>query len=513
VGSSRMTARRRSTLATLTGAVANMGIVSVQAVILIPLYLRAVGVRLYGAWLGSGDLLVWVQAFDLGLPNLMIQRIGAAHARNDWRAIGEWLAGGTLVLGVVGGVLMVAGMALAPLLPALMHVRGQEAAQLEACFSLGAVAAAMLLFNSVFVGFSRGIQETRAMNVLLVVSGLAALLVSLLLVTTGFGLWAVPLGMLARAALMLTGSVVIVFRCLPSEARRRLRPSWGVLRELAAVAPATALGGVGYSLMTQSETVVVATVIGPGVAACYALTRKAADVARGLLDMIAFAAYGPFAHLVGSGNRPRALEVYQQLSSARLSASLALASSFCLVNASLLGVWVGPQQYGGSRLTALFALQLVVSGSAFLANYLYRATGAVARGSWALLAESLIRLPMMFVLARWLGAAGVPVAALLTAGVFGLVAHCWVLRDLGAASTRPSRWGLWGLRGVVVVAGPLAGAFLELSSWAAVLGVATVAALGFGALLLVADARGRALLVETLAGLRAGTGRGLRSAL
>ena len=73
--------RRKATITTLIGGTAGTLIVTVQAAVLIPLYINHIGPRLYGAWLASGDFLVWMQAFDLGLPNLMIQRIAMAYGK------------------------------------------------------------------------------------------------------------------------------------------------------------------------------------------------------------------------------------------------------------------------------------------------------------------------------------------------------------------------------------------------------------------------------------------------
>src|SRR5947209_4163631 len=94
--------RRTAALVNLCGSTANTLVVAVQAVILIPLYLHFVGNRLYGAWLASGDILVWLQVFDLGLPNLLIQRIGAADGAGDDETIGEYLATGAVSLLLLG---------------------------------------------------------------------------------------------------------------------------------------------------------------------------------------------------------------------------------------------------------------------------------------------------------------------------------------------------------------------------------------------------------------------------
>src|SRR5262245_81108 len=93
-----MTHRRRAAIATLLGTTTNTFVVSLQAVILAPLYLHFVGSRLYGSWLASGEMLVWMQTLDLGLPNVLIQRIGAADGAGDDRTSGEYFATGALFL-------------------------------------------------------------------------------------------------------------------------------------------------------------------------------------------------------------------------------------------------------------------------------------------------------------------------------------------------------------------------------------------------------------------------------
>src|SRR5947209_16374638 len=103
--------RRRATLANLLGTGANTLVLIVQALCLMPLYLHALGPRLYGAWLGSGEILIWLQILDLGLPNLLIQRIGAAHTQGDSRAVGAYFGTGVVTLGLIALAVCCAGMA------------------------------------------------------------------------------------------------------------------------------------------------------------------------------------------------------------------------------------------------------------------------------------------------------------------------------------------------------------------------------------------------------------------
>lgn len=483
------TSRRRAATATLIGSSANTLLVSLQAIVLIPLYLKTIGPRLYGAWLGSGDILVWMYAFDLGLPNLMIQRIGAAHGRGDMRSVAEYFATGMLVLAVVAALIALVGFAISFLLPSWMGLAGYEARTLRLCFTVGSLAQAVNIFNNSIVGFSRGVQNTSFLNAIVIVSAIAGFGMSLSLVLTGWGLWAIAFGLVVRAGVSLAGGVLFAVGAL----RRGLLPSFrvrrSILREFVVISPATALGGLSYAVMNQSETALVAIFVMPELAAVFALTRKALEMARGLIDTIAFATYGGFAHLVTSNERQRALWVHTEIHSLRLSLSLAMAAAYVAVNGSLLSVWVGSSQYGGLLLTILMAAQFVVVGSSFLMNYLYRAAGPVMRGSVALLVESLLRVPLMIGLLLWLGLPGIPIAAILTASLFAWLAYRWTLGEISPFSEpvphTTSR--VWVARALIVGIGVLSGLLLQWNSWIYVLVAGSIIGVGGSVLLICLD--------------------------
>lgn len=67
----------------------------------------------------------------------------------------------------------------------------------------------------------------------------------------------------------------------------------------------------------------------------------AADFCRMILEMIGFAAYGPFSYPVASADRLRAGEVYQEIHAVRCSLAFALASALIATNEGLVGLWVG----------------------------------------------------------------------------------------------------------------------------------------------------------------------------
>lgn len=432
-----------------------------------PLYLRAVGPHLYGAWLGAGDFLIWMQAFDLGLPNLMIQRIGVAHGQGNTKAIAEYYATGLAVAGLVSLVLAIAASALSYLVPGWMGIVGEDARLLQHCFILGVIAGSMNLFNNTIVGLSRAIQDTVFLNSVVLVATLLGFAVSLGAVLTGWGLWAVPMGLATRALVSLVGSAVFNIKVMRGEMLSSFHLRRAVLHEFLAVSPATALGGLGYAMMNQSESAIVAIVLRPELAAVLTFTRKLLEVGRNIVDMIAFAAYGGLAHLVASKQRHRVLRVHAEITTLRLTCATIGAAAYMAVNPSLVAVWAGPAQYGGAALTILLALQFLVVGHSFLLNYLYRAMGPVTKGSLALLAESIVRVPLMAGLVMLFGLTGIPVAGIITASVFAFLTLKWTRQEVQAFAepAPPTPMRVWWARAGVLLIGALLSIFVQVQSW------------------------------------------------
>jgi O-antigen/teichoic acid export membrane protein len=451
--------RRDAALATFGGNFASVFIVSLQAVLIIPLYLNAVGPRLSGAWLASAEILVWMQAMDLGIPNLMIQRIAAAHGRGDTQSAARWFASGQLLLALVSAVVAGAGLLISSSLPSLFRVTGPEAEVLRDCFLLGTIASCATIFGNGLVGLSRAVQDTTFLSGMLIVSALVGFVTSLALIVMGWGLFAVALGLLARAVVSLMTSLAFGIVTWRTQFRVPFRIEQTVIRQLLEAAPATAIGGFSYALMSQSEIVLVASIARPELAVIYALTRKAADVGRSLVDMIGFATYGAFAHMMGGPERTHAQRVHSEVLSLHLSAAVALAAAFFAVDHSLVDLWVGPGLFGGPMLVFLMSVQAVVLGHSYLINLLYRATGRVVEGSLALVVEALVRLPLLAGLLVVFGLPGLPLAAILTAATSAWITQRRTAQELGGDTTR-AFWSsprvLWGRLGLLAVGGVVA---------------------------------------------------------
>lgn len=451
--------RRKAAFTTFAGSTATTVVASLQALLLMPLYLHFIGPKLYGAWLASGDLLVFMLAFDMGIPNLIIQRIGAALAANDRRLIGAYFGTGAVILLTFSALLGIGLISVSPFIAGWMHIDGPQAHELRGAFLLGSAAICTMLVNYMFQGLARGIQETAVVNVSALAGVIAGFIVTLTMLLAGYGVWSIAAGLAVRSVIVLIGCIGFLFFTVDREIRRQIRFDRAVGREFWRISPPLFISGLGYTLMNDSQVLLAATVLGPESAAVFGLTRKAAEMAGTLLDGIGQGSYGGFSHLYAAGDGVRSRTVYREVIAVYLGIGFALMCAYVAVNPGLVGVWAGTRVFGGTLLTVLLAVSVLMTGWSYLSLCLYRSTDHHHATSGALILECLCRVPLMYVFLRLFGLPGIPVGAISTSIVSGLWAHFSIARLLPAdngwqkatAQVWATRLGLFGLAAAVCV--------------------------------------------------------------
>ncbi len=466
--------RRKAALANFTGSSATTMIAAAQMLFLTPVVLSQVSGPLYGAWAGSGDLLLWMLVFDFGLPSLMIQRIGAAHAQKDARTVGRYFATGMASLIGFSLLLVALVLASAPLLPGFLHIQGSDAETLSRCFTLAGVATAAIVLNYGFQGLSRAIQRTGTVNAFSVAGAIAGFSVAWLLLMRGMGLWSLAWGIVARSGVTLLGGFVFFFRDVDPAARRSLGFDREVAIDFARVCPSTFAAGISNALMNDSQAAIAGNVIGPEAALILAMTRRAADLINSILDIVNASTFGGFAHL-WSENRAKAAAVFREIMSVFWSTAISLMAAYVAVDAGFVSVWVGPGLYGGFELAGSLALGLLIAGWSGLSMNLYRSSGALVGGSLAMVIECLCRIPLMVLLAKWIGLPGIPLGMAATGIVSGYWARSRIVRMLPQTSLKVPTIVLV-CRAAVLVGACALGIWMFLPRWPFVIagGIAVV---------------------------------------
>jgi O-antigen/teichoic acid export membrane protein len=382
--------------------------------------------------------MIWLQSSDLGLCNLMIQRIGAAHGKDDANAVARNFGTGMVLIFGISLLVGVVGVALSFALPCILRIEGGSAHVVASCFRWGSLACALMLLHFGFLGYFRAVQRTIAINLLSLIGTLLNLVVVVALLRNGWGLNALAAGMVVRSMWMLSSSAILFIVAEWKHFSRRTLYDTATRRDMINAVPATALGVLAFAVMNSSDSLVVSLILGNATVPAYTFTKKAADVLRSMLDMVAYAAYPGFAHLVGSEQRAKAPAVYRNIMAFFVLISVCAAVGYMTTNHVFVNLWVGNTFYLGGTLTTLFALQMIISSASLLVNYLYRSIDRVVHGSLVFSLEALAKLSAVCVGCYLLGVVGIPVGSIMISLVFIVANYRLTFTAMGEAIRKES---------------------------------------------------------------------------
>ena len=479
------TRRRRSAQATLLGSGACTLVAAVQTLVLLPLYLAKIGPELYGLWMATGEVFVWLLAFDFGVPNLLIQRTGAFLAKGDSRSIGSHFGTSLLVLGGIAAVVFAAVYLVSPLVAASFGLSGVGASSLTGALRVGAFAVCLIMVGYGFVGLARGLQDTTTVQAAALVGTVLGFGATAALLLADYGLVSIAYGLLVRGALTLIGGAVW-FLGVERDVRGPVSVSRVALADIGRHCPPMFAAGMAYALMNNSMVTMAAVMFSPQAAVVLGVTRKIADFARGLLDMVGHAAYGGFANLFTEGDRERVRSVYRELQSTFFVLGVALLAAYVATNSAIVASWVGAELYGGFGMTLALAGAVGAGSWSYMQVSLYRSMGHHGRASAALLVECAARLAAMFGLALVFGPVGLAVGAVVTAAASGVWASRMIATEIESSS---SAHGLrvWTWRALPLVAGGAIALVGVRGGWGYALATAALVGCASIAVLLVAD--------------------------
>lgn len=419
-----LSVRRKAALATFCGSGSTTLIAALQSILLLPLYLRFIGAETYGVWLATGEILLWMVAFDCGIPNLMIQRIGSAHAQGRTSDIGRHFATCLALLSGVAIVLSVVLWVAAPIVAQMVAQGNSSPESLIGPLRLAALATGMVLLNYVFQGLARALQLTALPNMAAVVSTLAGFGTTYGLLMGGHGLQAIAIGLVVRSAGTLLGGIAAVllssgFR----SARRGFRPSRKVAVEYIRETPLLLTSGLAYALMTNSQIVIANFVLGPMAAVLLSTARRLSDLIKSVLDMASYSTEGGLAHLFGSGDRTKAVKVLRELDERYHVLALAMLAGFVAVNSAFVPLWTSGQFHPGYAITIWIGARAFTTTWGYMGIARLRASGAFRLASAILLGDCACRILAMVIGATYWGLLGLCVGAALPSVFFGFLAR------------------------------------------------------------------------------------------
>ena len=412
--------RRRATTILMLGAYLNQAILVIQGLVFMPLYLHFIGDRVYGLWLATGGILAWLGFMDMGIGNLIVQRVSKAYGKRDFEAAANYFINGFVVVAILTVLFCIAIFVLSFPIPVWLKANGSEVPLLRTCFQIGGLAAAAELLNNSLRSFAQALHRPffpMAVMILCRIAGLAAIAVMLF---RGYRLWALPIGLLINALPALLMNTYYGFHLI-----RALGSDWklnqNMIRDFCKLGPITLAGKIGISLAANIEPTIIALISKPELVTAYVITKRAADMIVLFIHIINSAIFPSFVHLYAEGDEEKSRQVSATTLSFCFSASLIGFGTYLAGNRAFVSLWVGAKQFLGNDVTLLIALgSLMVVVNLFFVRFLF-GMGDIVYSSVAALAEAFCRVTLMAVLLYCFGFKGFVSGMIVSVALFSLV--------------------------------------------------------------------------------------------
>jgi O-antigen/teichoic acid export membrane protein len=379
-------------------------------IVLVPLYLQFLSPTEYGSWLATGGTLVQLLVSDFGVGGVILQRTAAASGAGDRDRLSIVVGTAWIASLVIAVVVSAAGAAICPFLPRLLDLDPTLGRKITDCFLLSIAANAITVLVTISGNVLRGLQRTIGAGTIQVLGEVAVIVVTVVLLYQGYGLYSLAWGMVARALLAATGNAVLAYRVCVRELR--LTPRLHAAESRSLTADSTRLFSVSLcmKLLTRADVFLVGTVLGSESAAVYGITTRLVDTVSILISQLTTALLPAMAHLFGEGSLSRFRDLLMRIAPVLCAVTLASLATAAAINRDFISLWVGQGMFGGSGTTLAFASAAFASCIGFIAYDVLMAAGRFRFIARTFAVFSIVQVPLTLLMVHQFGMVGAPLA-------------------------------------------------------------------------------------------------------
>ncbi len=405
-------------------------IYTAQSILLVPMYLDHLGSQLYGLWLASGGVLVWLAMMDFGISALTTQRCGAAFGRGDVDvAVSYFWHGAVITLGLML-VLFSLGLLASLWVPGWFRVDKEYVEPLRQAFWIASLTTAVAVALEFLKGFAAAFQRVGPVVIAGIAGDLLAIAVTVGALWIGWGLLALAVGGLVR---FLVPVVVGVPHALALCRATGQRPAWSseVFGDYRRSAPSL-LGARSTGQMALGlPAVLIGRFIGPEATVAYSVSIRSVQVAEMLFNLALVASSGAISHLQGGADRRtflRGLGRWALVVAALIVFSLSICAG---ANSGFVTLWVGAEHYAGQGFTMLAVVAGLAGATLRSLQHLSFNLGATDASARLWTVEHLVRALLLILLVPTVGLHGAPLATLFAALVLTPAVAALTARSIG----------------------------------------------------------------------------------
>ncbi|MBN1765530.1 MAG: hypothetical protein JW860_09760 [Sedimentisphaerales bacterium] len=375
--------------------------------------------KIYGAWLATGNIAIWFTLVDAGLSDLIRQRCAQAYGSGDAIAAGKSIGTGLILTVFISLAPVLLGAILCPFIPRIFDLQGLDGEVIRLAFFLATLATSLALISNAAGAAQQGLQRNISFTVIYVFGSLFSIATCIVLLFRGYGVLAIPLGMITKSLISIFSYWFNVF-WICKRVGISIIFCKHTMKEFGGLMTWTSINRFAYNLFYNCDAFIVGLLMGAESTPIYVLTKRVWDMVNYFSNRIGLAFMPGLAHLHGEGHK----EKFKQISYRLLRTAgwiIAIGSGICLcLNAKFIALWVGKELYAGHVFNLLMSVAIIFQILLFIINRILYGADNIVRPSQMGTLVYLCKAVCLVVLIWMIGFMGGPISILIAFGLIGM---------------------------------------------------------------------------------------------
>ena len=332
----------------------------VSGILLVPMYLKHIPVELYGAWLASGNILVWLSMVDVGLTTVLVQRIGSNYGKGKLNEVGAYISAGIFLSIMQAVIFLTLGTVIAGQISSLLGLSESfKYMDLQGAFFLASLGTSIAFIGYTLNAVNQSLQGSFGIGLIEAISQVLSLITILVFIHMDFGLYSICFGIILRGVISLVGNLGYFLSRKMSE-QIFFVFSKKHIKDLVQTLGFTSLMRLAQSLVDHTDAFLITRFLGPDITPVLVLSRKGPDVMKIILSRPGNAIIPAVAHLTGEEQWDKARNILLRFLQYIIWGCGLAMCGFLAMNEAFVKLWVGESMYAGFVVNIVIVLMLLI---------------------------------------------------------------------------------------------------------------------------------------------------------
>lgn len=386
----------------------------VNGLAIVPFYLKFIDHALFGAWLATGNVLVWLTIVEPGVGDVLQQKVAAAIGEKKNDDAGKFILSGIIISFAISVLILLGSIIVSNFIPSILNLSSSiDQEQLVKAFNIAAFATCFTILSYAFVGSNQGLLSSVGIGLIYLVANVGGIVLNIYLLFNNYGVLSIAYATLFRSFTLCLGNILYLGYRVKNQ-NIKLGVSKAFFINFSKLFSYTFFSKISNTIVSNIDLIIIARFVNPETVTMLELTRRPIRILQGFTDRVSVAFMGPLANLKGEGNYGRIKSIFIRFIYIYTWISTLVIFGFIALNEQLLYVWAGDSVFIGNEINILLCITLLLSSLAYnFSNFNY-AMGNIKGNSTISINKSVVYLIFIFILAYFFGVIGVVMATLIS---------------------------------------------------------------------------------------------------